>query len=90
MKQRKSKNLIFFILMLIFLSLLLCACTNKEPEKPKIPAKNGSSHKTLPAIGSEWKLPIAIPEGEFYKLGGWLTEDQVLYITNLEQTSSIY
>jgi hypothetical protein len=90
LKQRKSKNLIFFILILIFLSLLLCACTNREPEKPKIPAKNGSFDKTLPAIGSEWKLPIVIPEGEFYKLGGWLTEDQVLYITNLEQTSSIY
>jgi hypothetical protein len=76
--------------MLIFLSLLICACTNKEGSKPKTPAKNDNSHATLPTLGSGWKLPISIPEGEFYKLGGWLEENQVLYITNLEQTSSVY
>ena len=38
----------------------------------------------------EWKLPIEIPEGEFYKIGGWLTDQEILYITNYEQSSSVY
>jgi hypothetical protein len=90
LKQLKSKNPIFFILILIFLTLLLSACTNKEQAKPKIPSRNEKPKSPVTSLGSGWKLPISIPEGEFYKLGGWLSETQVLYITNLEQTSSVF
>lgn len=77
------------ILVFIFLPLLLSACTNKEQAKPKIPAKNEKPKASL-LTGSEWKLPISIPEGEFYKLSGWISDEEVLYITNLEQTSMVY
>ncbi len=82
---------IFFIFIVIFLPLVLSACTNKEQQKPKIPAKNDKPKSQLPAdSGREWKVPISITEGEFYKVGGWLSDTEVLYVTNQDQTSSVY
>ncbi|ETI67045.1 YqgU-like beta propeller domain-containing protein [Neobacillus vireti] len=78
-----------FIFILVFLTLLLGACTSKEQPKPKIPVKNEQPRSTL-SVGSEWKLPISVPEGEFDRLGGWLSEDEIVYITNLEQTSNVF
>ncbi|MBT2726541.1 hypothetical protein J7E63_06290 [Bacillus sp. ISL-75] len=58
--------------------------------KQKVTAKNEKPKSPATALGNEWKLPISIPDGEFYKFVGWLSGTQVLYITNLEQTSSVY
>ncbi|WP_066064255.1 hypothetical protein [Neobacillus soli] len=55
-----------------------------------IPAKNEKPKAPVTVLGAEWNLPISIPEGEFYKLSGWLSETEIVYITNLEQTSSVY
>ncbi|MEH7303979.1 hypothetical protein [Neobacillus drentensis] len=85
------KNPMFLVLYLSFLILILGACSQKEQVKLKVPVKNEKPKSPVTsAIGDKWKLPISIPEGEFSKLAGWLSENQVLYITNLEQTSSIY
>lgn len=81
----------FLVLYLIFLILILGACSQKEQVKLKVPVKNEKPKSPVTTtIGDKWKLPISIPEGEFSKLAGWLSENQVLYITNLDQTSSIY
>jgi len=92
LNQLKRANCISFILILFLLTLLLGACTNKEQTKHKIPAKNEGPKVSVTSLGREWKLPISIPkgEGEFYKLVGWLSDTEVLYITNLEQTSTIF
>lgn len=87
LSRRKS---IFLILRLIFLVLLLSACAQKEQLKQKVIAKNEKLKSYATALGNQWKLPISVPEGEFYKLIGWLSETQLLYITNLEQTSSVF
>jgi hypothetical protein len=81
----------FLILYLFFLILILGACVQKEQVIQKVPVKNEKPKSPVTyTIGDKWKLPISIPVGEFSKLVGWLSENQVLYITNLEQTSSIY
>jgi hypothetical protein len=91
-KSKELKALKFFsaLSILLIFSFLLGACSSNHQlntkTSSKIGKKNGSDTKVL----EEWKLPITIPEGEFFKLGGWLDEDQVLYITNLEQTSNVY
>ncbi|MFJ5715361.1 hypothetical protein [Neobacillus sp. NPDC093127] len=87
--NRLSFQKFILILIFIFLTLLLSGCTSKEQQKPKIPAKNERPKPAL-TVGSAWKLPISIPEGEFDRLCGWLSEDEVVYITNLEQTSNVY
>ncbi|MFK9093284.1 hypothetical protein [Bacillus salipaludis] len=92
LNKLKRTNCVFFILMFILSTLLLGACTNKEQPKHKIPAKNEKPKAPVAALGNEWKLPISIPksEGEFSRLAGWLSDTELLYITNLEQTSSVF
>ncbi|WP_410888261.1 hypothetical protein [Neobacillus sp. 211] len=90
MSRQKRNYPIFLILRLIFLILILSACAQKEQLKQKVTAKSEKPKTPATALGNEWKLPISIPEGEFYKFVGWLSGTQVLYITNLEQTSSVY
>ncbi|PGY13831.1 hypothetical protein [Bacillus sp. AFS031507] len=90
MSRQKRNYPIFLILRLIFLILILTACAQKEQLKQKVTAKNEKPKSPATALGNEWKLPISIPEGEFYKFVGWLSGTKVLYITNLEQTSSVY
>jgi len=81
----------FLVLYLFLLILILGACAQNEQVKQKVPVKNEKPKSPVTTTsGDKWKLPISIPEGEFSKLAGWLSEKQVLYITNLEQTSSIY
>lgn len=88
--RQKSKYPIFLILRLIFFILILSACTENEQVKQKVPANNEKPKSPVTALGKEWKLPMSIPEGEFYKFIGWLSGNQVLYVINLEQTSSVY
>jgi hypothetical protein len=88
--RKKSNNPIFLILRLIFLILILGACTEKEQVKQKVPANNEKPKSPVTTLGKAWKLPMSIPEGEFYKFIGWLSGNQVLYVINLEQTSSLY
>lgn len=91
LNRKCSKNPIFLVLYLFFLILILGACSQKEQVKLKVPVKNEKPKTPVTsAVGQKWKIPISIPVGEFSKLVGWLSENKVLYITNLEQTSSIY
>jgi hypothetical protein len=85
---RTNRILILFIF--LFSSLLLSACVNTDQPKQKISAKNETPKGPAPALGTEWKLPISVPDGEFDKFFGWITESQILYVTNLEQTSSVF
>lgn len=78
--------------MLIIFALLLCSCTNQQETIPKTKTKSKSTSQKHPptSVGGKWKLPISVPSGEFDKVVGWLTDDQILYVTNLEQTSNVY
>jgi hypothetical protein len=81
----------YWLLLLIVLSLLLSACTEQVQQKPKVPEKNANTKLPQTTVTEEeWKLPITVPEGEFYKSAGWLSDHEIIYITNLGQTSSLY
>jgi hypothetical protein len=84
-----SLHFIFPAIFCIVLALLLGACTNKEQQPAKASVKNDKT-KVPPYITSKWKLPITIPDGKFDKLGGWISDTQVLYISSLGQTSNLY
>ncbi|MCM3765274.1 hypothetical protein [Neobacillus niacini] len=87
----KSANNLFWLMIIIVLPLLLSACTEPVQEKPKAPVKTEKNRPPKSTVSEkEWKLPIAVAEGEFYKSAGWLADNDILYITNLEQTSSLY
>ncbi|MBS4215662.1 hypothetical protein [Neobacillus rhizophilus] len=75
---------------LIVLTLLLGACADHKQikskgsagtEKPKAPNTEKSDQQVI---------PISIPDGEFYKSFGWLTEEEIVYITNVGQSSNVY
>jgi hypothetical protein len=84
---------IFQISLLLVLSSLICACSQQQDAKPS-PSKNIDKQQNDPPSQPEdaeaWTLPIEIPEGEFYKISGWFSNHQLLYITNLNQSSSVY
>ncbi|WP_180960420.1 YqgU-like beta propeller domain-containing protein [Neobacillus cucumis] len=44
------------------------------------------------ASPAKWKMPILIPEGqgEMSKVIGWFTNQQIFYVTNLNQTSNLF
>ncbi|WP_223591388.1 hypothetical protein [Neobacillus bataviensis] len=77
-------------ILLIVMTLLLSACVNKDPQKSKTSAKPNKSKTPTTEQRTEWKLPVSPPEGEFYKFAGWISDTEVLYITNVEQTSNVY
>lgn len=82
------------VFLLIISIFLLNACTIKESTTHHSSAnQNTHSQKQTPPTTLDkenWKLPIAVPKGELYKVCGWLSNDQVLFITNQEQTSNLY
>lgn len=80
---------LFLVFILLIFASLLTACSIQQNAEHKAPESSGKQN-TIQTETEKWKLPIAIPEGEFYKVGGWVTDHQLLYITNLEQTSTIY
>jgi hypothetical protein len=87
--KKMQKFLILALLFLIF-TILFSGCTNTIHKDPRPSENTNKPDVPPPPLGDTWKLPISIPEGNFYKIAGWLSDEQVLYITNHEQTSSIY
>jgi len=89
-KRKMNIKYMFQIVFLLIFSSFISACTHQQDAKPS-PSKEIDKDNKKPSQPVEaWKLPIEIPEGEFYKIGGWFSDHQVLYITNLEQSSSVY
>ncbi|MDP4107159.1 MAG: hypothetical protein Q8935_19675 [Bacillota bacterium] len=90
---RKSKVLkgVFQVLILVISVFLINACSLQSNTNLLSPPKKVErSHANKPNHSFKWKLPISIPDGEFFKVGGWLSDDDLVYITNNEQTSTLY
>jgi hypothetical protein len=80
----------FQILFLLVFASFFSACAHQQDAKPK-PSEDHDKQKVPPSQPEvTWKLPIEIPEGEFYKVGCWYSDHHLLYITNHEQSSSVY
>ncbi|PLS01755.1 hypothetical protein CVD27_24180 [Neobacillus cucumis] len=87
----KQANRIFILLIFILSSLCLSSCAKKEQSNQK----NNMKHVKTSMIGAspaKWKMPILIPEGqgEMSKVIGWFTNQQIFYVTNLNQTSNLF
>ncbi|MFP7297641.1 hypothetical protein [Neobacillus niacini] len=87
----KSKfKYMFQIMFLLIFASFFSACSQQQDANPS-PSNENARHDRKPSQPSEeWKLPIEVPEGEFYKVGSWFSDHQLLYITNLGQSSSVY
>lgn len=87
-----KKQLIYLMVLNVVISLLfLNACSIHENSLP--PKSKTYSSKIPPSTAKtaiKWKTPIPIPDGEFFKVVGWLSNVQLLYIINNEHTSSLY
>ncbi|WP_059171130.1 hypothetical protein [Bacillus sp. FJAT-27445] len=80
------------LLLLCILFFSLAACSQpKEKAQPdsqsgKPAAEEGQA--VNPALG--WKLPLKVPEGEFFKVFGWLSDNKILFASNLPSGSNLY
>lgn len=93
MSLRKSNiiiKFIFQILILLVFASFFSACSHQQDAKPRPSEDNDKQNVPPSQPEGTWKLPIEVPEGEFYKAAGWYSDHQLLYITNLEQSSSVY
>ena len=91
LRKNKFLKAAFQGVILVISVFLINACslqTSSNQQSP--PQKNGSSHAKTLHTPLKWKLPISIPEGELFKVGGWLSDNELIYITNNEQTSTLY
>lgn len=39
---------------------------------------------------NRWKIPISVPEGDFFKVCGWMSNNEILYLANKGKTSNLY
>jgi hypothetical protein len=85
----KQSKVFFILIMIMVIDLLLGACSNDQAHS-KPATKDRTKTNTVAKSRDDWKLPITVPKGEFFKICGWLSERQLVYITNLDQTSTVY
>lgn len=85
-----KKHLLSEALLVVLSLLFLNGCSFQYsllfPQK----TVHSQDRKDSPAGTANWKFPIAIPNGEFLKVVGWLSNVQILYLTNQGETSSLY
>ena len=92
LNKLNQANSTLILLIFILSSLFLSACAVKDQPKQKLPLNNEKTKVPAASLSAEWKLPITIPagQGEFYKVAGWYTNQQIFYVTNLNQTSNLF
>ncbi|MDP4085233.1 MAG: hypothetical protein Q8934_11545 [Bacillota bacterium] len=84
-KWNKGKLVLFIFCTAISLCLV-SSCSAVQNYSASIKHVHLQKKKAV----NKWKLPMSIPEGEFFEASGWLTSNQILFITNKEQTSNLY
>ncbi|XJZ26215.1 hypothetical protein ACF5W4_12530 [Bacillota bacterium Lsc_1132] len=77
-----------FIIAISF--FFLSACSFQQGTKLHLSTNQQQEKQTALTLSKMWKLPLTVSDGEFFKSVGWLSDDTVAYITNQEQTSSLF
>jgi hypothetical protein len=89
-EQKWNKRRIAFQLLIIFIaSFLINACSSKEEPEDRSNKKLISQQNHV-SKNQKWRMSITDYEGEFFKVVGWLSNNQLLFITNKGQTSNLY
>jgi len=81
------------LVLVCFILLTLAACSDSKQIKvqPGAPAEDSKGKSQEERLSAEnWKLPIKVPEGEFFKVFGWLDDTTLIYVSNQESTSNLY
>ncbi|WP_316572030.1 hypothetical protein [Neobacillus sp. YIM B06451] len=75
---------------LLFFSLASCS-QPKEKAQPTGQSGDPIANGGQTAKQSEgWKLPLKVPEGEFFKVFGWLSDSEIVFASNLSLGSNLY
>jgi hypothetical protein len=85
------KNKIFQALIFIISAFFISACsfqTNVQHQSSQKKNENLNTKKDGNPI--KWKLPITLPKGKFYRVCGWLTDDELIYLMNNGKSSTLY
>ncbi|MDP4164489.1 MAG: hypothetical protein Q8898_15445, partial [Bacillota bacterium] len=80
-------------LVVISLLFMFSACSNQnQSAHPPSSSKKNKELKNHFAhfIVVQWKLPIKVPEGEFFKICCWENSSQIIYISNVDKSSNVY
>ncbi|WP_043933878.1 hypothetical protein [Bacillus sp. EB01] len=85
--MQASKMLIIFLI-----SLFLSGCTEPKASKTLPPSHDDSQEEQEQGKTgtADWVVPINVPEGEFFKVFGWLGDSDILYASNLAAGSNLY
>lgn len=91
LRKRKIRKFTFQAIILLIIVFLINACSvQRTINHQSPPKKKGISQTKTKNSPFHWKLPIPISNGEFFKVGGWLSDQEIVYVTNNGQTSSVY
>lgn len=91
LRKNKILKTAFQAAVLVISVFLITACSLRSSSNHQSPLKNkGRPHVKATNTLSRWKLPISIPQGKFFKVGGLLSDDELVYITNSEHISTLY
>jgi hypothetical protein len=83
----------FFIFAVLFSIIgIVVGCSNNHNSQPHVGTSLNPIKKELPGVSffGEKVMPIAEMEGSFSEVSGWLSDDTILYITNLNKGSNLY
>jgi hypothetical protein len=77
---------------LFIIAGFVLGCSNNQFSQPNVGSSHNPIKKEEPGVSffGEKIMPIAEMEGSFSEVAGWLTEDTILYITNLDKGSNLY
>jgi hypothetical protein len=77
---------------LFIIAGLVVGCSNNQLSQPHVGSNHNPIKKEKPGVSffREKVMPITEVEGSFSEVAGWLTDDIVLYITNLSTGSNLY
>lgn len=90
--QRLDKHSLVVQGLMIALSIfLLNACSLQQNQNSLHSSKQSAKtqERTPAAESALWKIPIRIPEGRFLRVAGWLSNQQILYITTQGKTYNL-
>lgn len=83
----------FFISALLFVMTgMVWGCSNNQFSHPNVGSSHNPIKKEEPGVSffGEEIMPITEVEGSFSEVAGWLSDDTILYITNLNKGSNLY
>lgn len=75
----KRKNLVYIIFLMSVSTIILCACTKSTTEIKKL-TKETNKAQTI--------IPITPPEGILSRIGGWLNNHVIVYVTSSTNDAS--